>query len=345
MLTGNYLRAERLLSEPLAPRRSKGKGKAAMTDEDQPAERPFSSTLACRSLLAQTLMAQEKYEEALDVVGPSNPFREPAAASKPCLDDGLKLHSGMCYLRGMLHLRLSSLPLAKESLMEALVLDVKNYEAFRQLIEGRMLSPSEGEGITQALLTSEWEFVNNLAFRQQLPKEAADFVRLMYVSKLRKDDHVAEIAAARRQLAESYDLSNNCDLLVAEAEELFARYKWEDCYVLTSEILQRIPGHPAALPVHLACMYHIPRLGSSLFMLAHDLVEQEPHMATSWYAVGLWYFLGKRWSEARRYLSKACLIDDRFVAAWITFAHSYALEGEHDQAITAYSTAHVLFPG
>lgn len=51
----------------------------------------------------------------------------------------------MCYLRGQLHLRLSSMQLAKESLMEALVIDVKNYEAFRELIEGGMMSSKEGQ--------------------------------------------------------------------------------------------------------------------------------------------------------------------------------------------------------
>lgn len=47
-------------------------------------------------------------------------------------------------LRGTLHLRLSSLALAKECLMQALILDVKNYEAFRELVEGGMMSSTEG---------------------------------------------------------------------------------------------------------------------------------------------------------------------------------------------------------
>ena len=80
-------------------------------------------------------------------------------------------------------------------------------------------------------------------------------------------------------------------------------------------------------------------------MLAHDLVEDDPGSATTWYAVGLWYFSGKRWAEARRYFSKANLIDSRFAPAWIAFAHSFAYEGEHDHAITAYSTSARLFPG
>lgn len=42
---------------------------------------------------------------------------------------------------------------------------------------------------------------------------------------------------------------------------------------------------------------------------------------------------------------KSVLIDSRFGPAWIAFAHSYAYEGEHDQAITAYSTSLRHFQG
>ncbi len=54
-------------------------------------------------------------------------------------------------------------------------------------------------------------------------------------------------------------------------------------------------------------MHHVHRLRSSLFMLAHDLVEQDPASAVTWYAVGLWYFSGKRWGEARRYFRCVCV--------------------------------------
>lgn len=72
---------------------------------------------------------------------------------------------------------------------------------------------------------------------------------------------------------------------------------------LTSRILERVPAHQGALTLHLSCMHHIPRLHSALFLFAHDLVEQDPAAATSWYAVGLWYFSGKRWAEARPYFA------------------------------------------
>lgn len=57
--------------------------------------------------------------------------------------------------------------------------------------------------------------------------------------------------------------------------------------------------------------------------------------------IGYWYWC--RGADLR--CSKANLIDSRFAPAWITFAHSFAYEGEHDHAITAYSTSARLFPG
>ncbi|WVR07363.1 hypothetical protein IAU60_004404 [Kwoniella sp. DSM 27419] len=378
-LTGHYLRAEKLLMETLPPPphirllplasafasesagkgkgklrededdsmnghlASEGRGDPVLTSNDQSTGRAVfgrrlvDESLACRYLAAQCLVQQEKYHDALELLGESNPFKgrgEEVGPDKPSQDEGIKLHSSICHLRALLHLRLSSFALAKESFMEALMLDVKNYDAFRELIEGGMMSEKE-----------EWEFITNLAYRKQLSNEDAAFVKMIYMTKLKKDGHVREVAAAREALTTQYGLSENCDVLVGLADELYAKYKWEDCYAVTTKILARIPGHPAALPLHLACMHHIHRLRSSLFMLAHDLVEQDPQAATTWYAVGLWYFSGKRWGEARRYFSKANLIDSRFAPAWIAFAHSFAYEGEHDHAITAYSTSARLFQG
>lgn len=38
-------------------------------------------------------------------------------------------------------------------------------------------------------------------------------------------------------------------------------------------------------------------------------------------------------------------MDPRFGPAWIAFAHTFALEGEHDHAVTAYSTCARMFMG
>lgn len=54
-------------------------------------------------------------------------------------------------------------------------------------------------------------------------------------------------------------------------------------------------------------MHHLPNLRSRLYLLAQELVENEPDDAVSWYAVGLWYFAGRRWEESRRYFGCAIL--------------------------------------
>lgn len=33
---------------------------------------------------------------------------------------------------------------------------------------------------------------------------------------------------------ENYALGENCDVLVGLADELYLRYKWEDCYAVTT---------------------------------------------------------------------------------------------------------------
>lgn len=61
--------------------------------------------------------------------------------------------------------------------------------------------------------------------------------------------------------------------------------------------------------------------------------------------MGIYYLAINKVAEARRYFSKASMMDPHFGPAWIGFAHTFAAEGEHDQAISAYSTAARLFMG
>jgi anaphase-promoting complex subunit 6 len=75
--------------------------------------------------------------------------------------------------------------------MQALLLDVKNYEAFRELVEGSMMSSSEGQSCSDthgacADAVPEWEFINNLSYRSQLSEEQSHFVKLIYRTKLKK---------------------------------------------------------------------------------------------------------------------------------------------------------------
>ena len=65
------------------------------------------------------------------------------------------------------------------------------------------------------------------------------------------------------------------------------------------------------MPVHIACMYHLPHLHSKLFILAHEMVQREPENALSWYAVGVWYLTGGKWGEARQYFRSVGHLDSK----------------------------------
>ncbi|KAF9234137.1 hypothetical protein BU15DRAFT_90109 [Melanogaster broomeanus] len=292
-------------------------------------------SVACRYLAAQCQVRQGNWLDALEILGEANPFRHSgrSGASVPNVDGGIKVEASMCHLRGILMLKLNRGDQAKLCFMEALTLDVKCYDAFNQLISGEMMTPDE-----------EWEFVQGLAYREQTTEDA-DFIQLMYTSRLRKYRHAEEHALTRQRLVEDFNLPDNPDVLYSFADALFTQLRWADCFVITSRILDLVAFHDATMPLHVACMYHLSHLHSKLFVLAHELVDREPENPISWYAVGVYYLSSNKWSQARQYFSKTSLMDPRFGPAWIAFAHTFAMEGEHDHAVTAYSTCARMFVG
>lgn len=299
----------------------------------------------CRYLAAQCQVRLGKLYEALELIGEDHTRWTGGAGRSsfrmPALDGGLKLGSSVCHLRGQIYLRLDEVAKAKEAFMLALALDVKNYDSFSALIDGNLLRNDE-----------QWSFVQSLEFAAQAGDsvEAQDdyeWVRLMYTTRLAKHTALAAQRTARaRQLLCSRHPSQQQqpDVLLSLAEELFARLHYEDAYAVTSLIREKDRGYTLSLPIHIACMFYLPHLRPALFLLAHQLTEEDPESCEAWYAVGVWYASTSRWAEARRHFSKASLLDPRFAPSWIAFGHSFALEGESDQAITAYSTASRKFP-
>ncbi|TFY83527.1 hypothetical protein EWM64_g474 [Hericium alpestre] len=304
-------------------------------EQQEGVSRLVDMSVVCRYLAAQCLVRQGKWAEATEMLGEANPFRNSGRSGPavPNTDGGIKVEASMCHLRGLLMLKLNRGDQAKTCFMEALALDVKCYDAFDQLVSGEMMT-----------LEEEWEFVQSLAYKEQTPEDA-DFVRLIYTARLRKYKHADEHAITRRRLIEEYGLSDNPDVLFSFADALYAQFRWADCFVITSRILDLVAVHAPTMPLHIACMHHLQHLHSKLFVLAHELVEREPESAISWYAVGVWYLSQKKWADARTYFSKTSLMDPRFGPAWIAFAHTFAFEGEHDHAVTAYSTCARMFTG
>jgi anaphase-promoting complex subunit 6 len=91
--------------------------------------------------------------------------------------------------------------------------------------------------------------------------------------------------------------------------------------------------------IYLACLVDTPSLADELFYVGHQLVAAKPHASVSWYAVGCYYLLIGKYDHSRHFFRRCTGIDPAFGEAWVGFAHAFALQGEHDQAMAAYRTA------
>ncbi|RDW81905.1 TPR-like protein [Coleophoma cylindrospora] len=344
--TGNYTRAQSFLSK-----------------QDLVARNP-----SCRYLAAHCLIKQGRFDEALALLGEKNPTHliSSSSNSRRKLQHGrngsiqhgkgtrhnrsdqseqdnasnIKFEAAMCFLRGLCYAKQNAFDRAKDCYKDAVRIDVQCFEAFEQLMKNCLMSPDE-----------EWQFLDSLDFDSisiaddtSSSQEAAEFTKMLYTTRLSKYKNPAAFTVATETLSTHYNLSTNPDLLLAKADLLFTQCRFKDSLAITSAILQDDKYNFSIYPVHLACLYEL-EMKNSLFLVSHDLADNHPEEPCTWLAVGVYYLATNKVAEARRYFSKASMMDPHFGPAWIGFAHTFAAEGEHDQAISAYSTAARLFMG
>lgn len=252
-----------------------------------------------------------------------------------------RFEAAMCFLRGICYAKQNAFDRAKKCYKDAVRIDVQCFEAFQQLMKNSLLSPDE-----------EWQFLESLDFDAvtvpggdvSSSQEAADFTKMLYTTRLSKYRNPAAFETAHDSLSTHYRLAANPDLQLARADLAYTQCRYRDALSMTSAVLHEDKYNFAIYPVHLACLYEL-KMKNLLFLVAHDLADTHPEEPCTWLAVGTYYLAIDKIAEARRYFSKASMMDAHFGPAWIGFAHTFAAEGEHDQAISAYSTAARLFMG
>ncbi|KAK5822057.1 hypothetical protein F5H01DRAFT_403927 [Linnemannia elongata] len=283
------------------------------------------SSVACRFLAVQCLIRTQKWQEALEYLGEENQFLIKSEVSDSQQSNsgegGIKLEASMCFLRGIVFKNLHNIDVAKQCFKEALRIDVKCYDALDIMISNNMLTTSE-----------EQELISGLEFSKQLHGEDADFY-----------DRFDEQEEIYTTLATKF-YTENADLLHAKADVYFTQGRFEKCLECTKRILEMDKFNLACIPMHLVSLYELDHK-NELFLIGHELVDQHPKEAVTWFAVGVYYYLIGNIPEARRYFIKASTIDSHYGPAWIGFGHTFALEGEHEKAISAYGTSTRLFQG
>jgi anaphase-promoting complex subunit 6 len=137
---------------------------------------------------------------------------------------------------------------------------------------------------------------------------------------------------------------NNHYIKIIEAEKYYNSQNVTKAYEIIKHIVDEDMYFLNAIPLYTAILIELNQVGD-LYILAHNLVSSNPDLAVSWFTVGSYYYLVRKYDLARKYFEKANKFDKHFAACWIAFGHSFAASDESDQAMSAYRTAARLFPG
>ncbi|KAK6513978.1 anaphase promoting complex subunit cdc16 [Arthrobotrys conoides] len=297
----------------------------------------------CKYLYALSQIKQNKYEEALQTLGDespiiSNPHNLRKRGTTRANEE--KYEAAMCYLRGVIYTKQGAYDKAKEAYKTAVKIDVRCFEAFDTLMRNNLLSPEE-----------EWEFISEIDFDSMAAsvggaqgEATTQFLKALYTTRLSKYRNSSKFDDAIALLSTQYPLADNHDIVLAKAELLYTQCRFEESLKLVKELLAKDKYNFKLYPVYIACLFEMGKK-NELFLMSHDLADNHREEPVTYVAIGAYYMLIDRLAEARRFFSKASVMDPSFGPAWIGFAHTFAAEGEHDQAISAYSAAAKLFQG
>ena len=168
-------------------------------------------------------------------------------------------------------------------------------------------------------------------------------IQLLYQAKLRNHSKTdLKTVCSRDNILKP--LACNSDVVWSTAHGLFQCKNIHACYELTKTELQKDPFHPALLLSFILCCVE-KKKAAELFSLGHKLVGNFPSSPLSWFAVSCYYLSVENHQNARKYLTKVLTLDGNYAPAHVAFGLSFATEGEHDQAISAYSKAARLMRG
>lgn len=286
---------------------------------------------ALRYMAAKCLVACESWDETVALLKPeagAEPYHtlkldddvdEPDLVSKRLGDTTAPAQ----ILLGRAHAALGNIKEAVNCYKEALSGDVYCVEALERIYELTALTAPE-----------EQNLMASLPLRKQCTVEEEQLLHYLYHSKLHHH------RTPKRDLLPGMLLSleASVDVRAKEASSLLQEMKFEQCFELAQSILNTDPYHGPTLLVYIA-VCAARKSVKSLYSLGHDLVAHFPDSALAWYAVSVYYLANGDHEQSRRYLSKALNLDPQFSLAHTAYGQSLAAEGQHDQAIPAFSYA------
>ena len=138
-------------------------------------------------------------------------------------------------------------------------------------------------------------------------------------------------------------LSASDDLAMITARCLLNLKLFRESYAASSAMAQSDSLNIEALISHIVCLVELGKQ-SELYKTSHDLICAYPDHAVSWFSVGCYYYMTRRYEISRRFLHKATSLDKYLFAAWIVYGHTFSEQDADDQAMASYRTVHRYFP-
>ena len=124
-------------------------------------------------------------------------------------------------------------------------------------------------------------------------------------------------------ILELLNVRESFDIRQIEAEKLFNDQNYQKAFDLIKSIADEDFYFLKVVPLYCSILIELGKVGE-LYYLAHKLVSANPDLAVSWFLVGSYYYLIKKYDLARKYYNKANRLDKHFAASWIAFGHSFA---------------------
>lgn len=268
----------------------------------------------------------------------------------------------LCLLRGRVYEALENRVSAARWYSRALSADPFCYEALEALLGGQMLSERQERALLEGLPLRPQDRWLGLLYQASAKKydggaaggegsaarAIAELEAWAPEGRREGEGGAASDAVAAGQAQEQVQahgpFASNSDVVASKADLLYSRGDYATAYELTSALLRRDPYCLATMPTHLASALELG-LKNELFLRAHRLVDEYPHRAVPWFAVGCYYYCVGNFDSARRYYGKATQLEPSFAPAWLGFGNAFAAQDESDQAMAAYRSASRLFAG
>ncbi|CAD6191782.1 unnamed protein product [Caenorhabditis auriculariae] len=142
---------------------------------------------------------------------------------------------------------------------------------------------------------------------------------------------------------QSQPLSNAKDprAMIERARAEYDKGRFNSAKKITDEIFSYFGPHRECMLLRIHCLTMLGE-GRELFELAHQLVQDDPHVPLPWYCVALYYFAVGQTARARSFISKCTMMDVTFAEAWVAFGHILSTEAEHEQSMSCYYRASKL---